>query len=227
MINVEEHLPLVNYTIKKYNLISIARPYGFDHDELYSIGCLELVRCAQRFDESKDIQFSTYAITTIRLAILTFLRDNRLIRVNRRTAQNFTRIYKYIDGVVRDEGYEPDTNRICDELHLTSEDVKAAQCSLHTVSMDQKIRGVEDAIISDVLADEDAEFEDVTLLLVRIKEALTDAEYKLFSQYFLEGKDQKVLAPEYNISQVSVSRRIRKIREKLQKVLFEEYKEVI
>ena len=48
------------------------------------------------------------AITPIRLAILTFLRDNRLIRVNRRTAQNFTRIYKYIDDVVRDEGYEPD-----------------------------------------------------------------------------------------------------------------------
>ena len=75
--------------------------------------------------------------------------------------------------------------------------------------------------------DEDAEFEDVTLLLVRIKEALTDAEYKLFSQYFLEGKDQAVLAPEYHISQVSVSRRIRKIKEKLQRALFEEYKEVI
>lgn len=51
---------------------------GFDED-CFQQGCLALIRCVELFDESKGYKFSTYAYTSIRGAVLNYLkRDNTI-----------------------------------------------------------------------------------------------------------------------------------------------------
>ena len=52
----EEHLGLVHLCANRF------RNRGIDYDELYSAGCVGLLKAVKAFDCTRGVQFSTYAV---------------------------------------------------------------------------------------------------------------------------------------------------------------------
>lgn len=55
----EEHLGLVHHCANRF------RGRGIEYDELYSAGCLGLMKAVNGFDPERGVQFSTYAVPVI------------------------------------------------------------------------------------------------------------------------------------------------------------------
>ena len=54
-VDAETHLGLVHLCANRF------RARGIEYDELYSAGCLGLVKAANAFDPARGVCFSTYA----------------------------------------------------------------------------------------------------------------------------------------------------------------------
>lgn len=83
---VDSYLPLVKITVSR---MAINLPSFISREDLYSAGCVGLVSAVERYDDSRDARFTTYAITRIRGAVLDELRTHDVLgrvvrdRVNR------------------------------------------------------------------------------------------------------------------------------------------------
>lgn len=63
MIDVTKHLRLVWKIIRKYGY---KPPAGMDEDDLFQIGCIGLIKAAEKFDPARGCEFSTLASRWIR-----------------------------------------------------------------------------------------------------------------------------------------------------------------
>lgn len=70
---IEENLPLVRYAVRKMHIAN--PPAGLDFDDLVGHGTLGLIQAVDRFDGGHGVQFSSFAITRIRGAVLDALRS--------------------------------------------------------------------------------------------------------------------------------------------------------
>ena len=72
---VEENLPLVTFSLQKLGV-------SFDED-YFQQGVLELIRCVDRFDDTKGIKFSTYAVKNIKLYLKEYISRDKILRPKR------------------------------------------------------------------------------------------------------------------------------------------------
>ena len=83
---VDIYLPMVKITVGR---IAVTIPTYIDRDELYSAGCMGLLSAIERYDDTREAKFSTYAMARIRGAIIDELRNHDMLgrvtrdRVNR------------------------------------------------------------------------------------------------------------------------------------------------
>ena len=86
---VDIYLPMVKVTVGR---IAVTIPSYIDREELYSAGCMGLLSAIERYDNTREAKFSTYAMARIRGAIIDELRNHDMLgrvtrdRVNRITA---------------------------------------------------------------------------------------------------------------------------------------------
>src|SRR6185436_267078 len=66
-----DHVPLLKHLVGR---ISFDLPSSIDRDDLYGFGMLGLIHAADSYEPARGLQFSTYAYTKIRGAILDELR---------------------------------------------------------------------------------------------------------------------------------------------------------
>lgn len=80
MISMNQHVGLVHRVARRYLW---ATEYGaLTYDDLFQAGMLGLWEAAKRFDESRDVQFSTYATLWIRRDIVREIQNSgRTIRI--------------------------------------------------------------------------------------------------------------------------------------------------
>jgi len=74
---IEENLGLVHLCAKKFVGRSI------DYDDLYSTGCVGLIKAVDNFDESLGYKLSTYAVPVILGEIKRLFRDGGIVKVSR------------------------------------------------------------------------------------------------------------------------------------------------
>lgn len=65
------NLGLVRKIAYKY-----AKSSGYEYDDLFQVGCVGLIRAADRFNTNKNYKFSTFAVSWITGLIKTYLRDH-------------------------------------------------------------------------------------------------------------------------------------------------------
>ncbi len=70
---VESNLSVVKFAIHK-NIIINDSLYGFEYDDLFQEGCIWLCKAAVNFDESRNIQFTTYAEKVVINGLRTYCR---------------------------------------------------------------------------------------------------------------------------------------------------------
>jgi len=69
---VLEHLPLVKVTL---NRVAARLPSHVDREDLLEAGTLGLLTAAERYETSRNVRFSTYAMSRVRGAMLDALRE--------------------------------------------------------------------------------------------------------------------------------------------------------
>ena len=74
---IEQNLGLVHACAGRF------RGRGIEYDDLYSAGCMGLVKACDGFDESRGVCFSTYAVPVILGEIKKLFRDGGTVKVSR------------------------------------------------------------------------------------------------------------------------------------------------
>ena len=74
---VEQNMGLVHALANRF------RGRGIEYEELFSAGCMGLVKAARGFDESRGLCFSTYAVPVILGEIKRLFRDGGTVKVSR------------------------------------------------------------------------------------------------------------------------------------------------
>ena len=84
----EENLGLVHLCANRF------RGRGIEYEELYSAGCIGLLKAVKVFDAERGVKFSTYAVPVILGEIKRLFRDGGAIRVSRSLKELSMRLQK-------------------------------------------------------------------------------------------------------------------------------------
>ena len=202
---VKANLPLVHSLANRF------RGRGIEYEELYSAGCVGLVKACANFDESRGLCFSTYAVPVILGEIKRLFRDCGSVKISRSIKELSLKITKIREEYSKD-GREPTVSEIAHKLGVEESDVaEAISASLPAVSLTCDEDGGELAIPKESCENRLID----RLALKQCINALEKDDRALIVLRYFRGKSQTETAQILGVSQVSVSRRERKILEKM------------
>ncbi len=192
---------------------------GYESDDLYQLGCIGLVKAVQKFDFSKNVQFSTYAVPMILGEIRKFLRDDGTIKVSRSIKELAMKIKYVADEISKETGKEATVSDIASKLGISTEAVaEAMAASASPVSLYQPISEDSELSLIDTLSDDDKYEKIIDCMTLRTATAtLPEREQNLIFLRYYKNETQTEVAKKMGISQVQVSRIEKKILEKLRK----------
>lgn len=186
---------------------------GVEYEELYSAACLGLLKARQGFDESFGVKFSTYAVPVVLGEIKRIFRDGGTVKASRSIKELSLRITRLREDYLRRQGREPDVAELCEKTGEQADKICEAICaSLPPLSLTVG----EDAPAELDLPVPPPDRKIVELLSLR--SALLHLEKTdrrlLYLRYF-KGLTQVKIAEILGITQVQVSRKEKKLLEKL------------
>lgn len=192
---------------------------GIEYDDLYSAGCMGIIKAYDRFDSTRGVKFSTYAVPVILGEIKRLFRDDGSVKVSRRLKELSIKILKKQEELTLKLGKEPTINELALNLDLTPEQVIEAICAASpTVSLTESFDDSDNGQI-------DIKFKEIGLRLtdkIAIKDALKKLDKKdrllIFMRYFLD-QTQTQTAKKMGMTQVQVSRQEKRILNRLKKLL--------
>lgn len=201
---VNENLKLVHACAHKMQF------KGIEYDELYSAGCIGLVKAAKRFDESKGFKFSTYAVPVILGEIKQLFRDNNPIKISRAVKNLGNKANKAIIELKLNLGREPTLSEIAKITGASSEEVAYALNAIRTLKsldtdevIERKVYiSIEDTLINKVSINQ-------------LIEELNENDKILLKLRYFSDKTQNETAKIMGLSQVQVSRKEKKLLKQL------------
>ena len=110
-----EHYGLAVYCAKRF------QGRGVEMEELIAESEAALLWAASRFDESRGVRFSTYAIPVVLGALRQLCRQAAPMHVPRTDRQLLKAAQEVRQRILSDEGREPDVQRIARELNTDEE----------------------------------------------------------------------------------------------------------
>lgn len=217
---VEKYLYLVEILIKKY----LNR--GVEYDDLYQVGALDLIMAVDRFDPERGISFSAFATPTILGEIKKYFRDKGwAVKVPRRLKDLSVRIPQVKMQLESKLGRTPTASEIADSLGVTAEDVLQAVESSRAYSTYSLQQADEDSDseagtssfpIEKYTGEEEQGF--TTLenadFIEKTMRDFSDEEREFCRMRFVEEMTQQQIAKIMGVSQMTVSRIEKKIRNK-------------
>ena len=209
---VEENMGLVAMVARRY----VGR--GTDYEDLIQIGAVGLVKAAKRFDESRNLKFSTYAVSKIVGELKTYFRDNGSVKISRSLKERLFKVRKTQEKLLILLGREPSISEIAQELSLSVEEViECVEIKETTLSLDKESE--EGGCLFDLIGEGT---EDRNLLRITLHQALEKLDSRerqiIVMRYFLD-RTQLEIANLLEITQVSVSRQEKNILKKLAKMI--------
>lgn len=202
---INNNLGLVHACAKKF----VGK--GIEYDDLYSTGCVGLVKAVDNFDESRGFKFSTYAVPVILGEIKRLFRDGGLVKVSRRLKEVSLKIGRESDAFKTKHNREPTVNELADILNEPCDIIiDAISSARYPVSLTvENDEGDERQL--DLKTPSHEENLTEILSLEQVLKDLNDIDRQLIELRFFKNKTQSVTAKELGISQVQVSRKEKKI----------------
>ena len=127
-VAAEAHLGLVHLCANRF------RERGIEYEELYSAGCLGLVKAANAFDPERGVCFSTYAVPVILGEIRRLFREGGSIHVGRRLQELGMRASRTAEQLRQQNGSEPTVRQIADALGISESEAAEARCAAQPVA---------------------------------------------------------------------------------------------
>ncbi|MGN1411774.1 MAG: sigma-70 family RNA polymerase sigma factor [Oscillospiraceae bacterium] len=203
-ISAEENLGLVHLCANRF------RNRGIEYEELYSAGCVGLLKAIKVFDENRGVKFSTYAVPVILGEIKRLFRDGGTIRVSRSLKELYIKINKEKEEYVSKYGREPTITELSEILQVDEYNISlAVSSSLPPVSLtdtDEDGGGQVDIPIPAP----DTEIGN-SIAIRQILNRLPENDRKIIILRYYKNLTQSKTAQILNMTQVQVSRREKKI----------------
>ena len=215
---VMSHLNLVRFLANKF------KNRGEPLDDLVQVGYLGLLKAIDRFDPDRGLEFTTFATPTILGEIKRHFRDKGWsVRVPRRLQELSAKVNQATDALTTQLQRSPKVEEIADYLGASVDEVlEAMESSSAYSSVSLEAPAGSDAddapSIMDRFASEDSDLAITDDRLV-IEEALagfSPREREVIELRFLQGLTQIEIAQRLGISQVQVSRLLRRTLKKIQ-----------
>ena len=202
--SAEEHLGLVRLCANRF------RGRGIEYDDLYSAGCIGLLKATEAFDCDRGVKFSTYAVPVILGEIKRLFRDGGSVKVSRSLKELSLKTVKARDELSKSLGTEPTIKELSERMETDECQIaEALSVSLPPVSLTDNSE--EDGKQIDIsVPAPDTEIGDI-LALRQIMELLDEKDRQLIIMRYFQGLTQSVTAKNLNMTQVQVSRREKKL----------------
>ncbi|MBP5581356.1 MAG: sigma-70 family RNA polymerase sigma factor [Ruminococcus sp.] len=199
----EENLGLVHLCANRF------RGRGIEYDDLYSAGCIGLLKAVKAFDSGRGVKFSTYAVPVILGEIKRLFRDGGAIRVSRSLKELSIRLQRLCEDFRHSEMREPTIAELSQLSGESEADVSEALC-------------VSQPLLSLTSADDDEGQTDIPtespdesitdlLALRQIMSQLEANDRALLELRYFRGFTQSKTAGALGMTQVQVSRREKKL----------------
>ena len=118
----EENLGLVHLCANRF------RGRGVEYDDLYSAGCIGLMKAVNAFDTERGVRFSTYAVPVILGEIKRLFRDGGTVKVSRSMKELSMRVVRLRDELRMQSGKEPTVQQLAREMGVEEAEIVQALC---------------------------------------------------------------------------------------------------
>jgi RNA polymerase sigma-B factor len=205
---VERYLPLALHLSRRYFSAD-------ERDDLEQVASLGLLKAIDRFDPSRGIAFTSFAVPTIVGELKRYFRDlGWSVRVPRSLKELAARVDSVSETLLRELGRPPTVAEIAQRCETTTEMVLEARglASAHrAASLDAPVDDEHASTRLDTVAVEDDGFgrAERTADLDRLLSRLPPREQRLLRLRFYEDLTQREIADRLGLSQMHVSRLIR------------------
>jgi RNA polymerase sigma-B factor len=204
---VAAHLGLASYLARRF------ANRGQPLDDLTQVASLGLLKAVERFDPDLQVEFSTYATTTIVGELKRYLRDRGwAVRAPRRMQELYLSLSQVVDPLGQELGRSPTIAELAAEVQASEEEVlealEAGQ-AYRFASLDAP-RSDNDGSesVGDTLGGDDAELAraEHRATLGPLLDQLPMRQRQIVHLRFFEGLTQSEIARRLGISQMQVSR---------------------
>lgn len=184
---------------------------GVEYEELFAAGSLGLAKAINNFDESRNLQFSTYAFPVIMGEIKRLFRDGGAVKVSRSLKELASAICRLNNENKLKNGIELTVSQLAKSLDTTEEKIidalNSVQYPLSLTSGYNEDGSPQIDVPTDDIQDEISE----RLSLEEAVKALEENDRKIIYLRYYQCKTQTQTAKMLSMTQVQVSRRERKI----------------
>ncbi len=201
-------------------------------EDLIQVGVMGLIKAIELYRPGKNAKFSTYATYFIRGEILHYLRDKgSIIKTPREMHEVLIKIKTAIKNL-KSRGYEDPTNeQIAEEANLELSKISEAlqtEFNKSPLSLDQSIfktdneEGDSGALIDKIPSgdyEEDLDFYESKITLKNAVEKLPEDLKQIIKMNYYKDMTQRDIAKELNMSQMQVSRLLKRGLNQLYEIL--------
>ena len=207
---ISNNLGLVHSCANKF------RNRGIEYDDLYSAGCLGLVKAADGFDETLGYRFSTYAVPAILGEIKRLFRDGGAVKVSRSLKEKSREAVRLRDELSVSLGREPTVSVLSEKLGINEfETVELLNIAVPPASLTATDEEGERQI--DIPVDFGEEQIQNSIALREIIGKMPESDRRLIELRYYKGLTQAVTAEKLGLSQVQVSRRERLLLQEMRR----------
>ena len=214
---IVNHLNLVRFLASKF------KNRGEPLEDLVQVGTIGLIKAIDRFDPDRGLEFTTYATPTIMGEIKRHFRDKGWsVRVPRRLQELSQKVSQATEELTRELQRSPSVEEIANRIGAAVDDVREAMESSSAYSAVPLEGGGSDdeetpAVIDHyATVDQDLESTDDRIVLESAIADFSPREQEIIRMRFLEGMTQVEIAERLGISQVQVSRLLRRTLKHIQ-----------
>jgi len=211
------YLPLARALSRRYR--SASEPY----EDLFQVACLGLVKAIDRYDPDQGSSFQAYAVPTILGEVKRHFRDRVMpLHMPRGVKERALEVGRISEALTGELERPPSVHEVAERTELTPDDVVEALGAIEaakTVSLDVPFRSDDgdSPPAVEAVGDRDPKLDSVeSQIAVRAAmEVLDERERRCIDLRFRRDLTQEEIATEVGVSQVHVSRILRRALEKL------------
>jgi RNA polymerase sigma-B factor len=221
---IEQYLPLVRSLARRYSY------RGEQLEDLVQVGCIGLIKAIDRFDIDRGVELTTYATPNIIGEIKRHFRDKGWsVRVPRGLQELNVQLSRLVEQLTVQLSRSPTIPELAKAAGVEEEEVlEALESGRAYTSLSLSVGGGggedDDLDPLESLGTEEHQYEvseDRAVLAPGFK-ALDERERKILQLRFFEGLTQSQIAQQVGISQMHVSRLIRRSLEKIRETIAED-----
>jgi RNA polymerase sigma-B factor len=215
---IEEHLSLARKVASRYSGAAEC------DEDVFQVACLGLVKAVDRFDPGRGVAFSSYAVPTMTGEVRRHFRDHGwALHVARELQELVLRVHRARRELERDLGRQPTVAEIAGTMSVPTDTVLEAlhaSSARRACSLDEPLPGAGDADAVPLLSQighEDSGYADVEhrAAMHGVVRMLSTRQRLMLGLRLAGDLSQRQIARELGVSQMTVSRVLRAIREQL------------